>query len=144
MKNLLTQWKTEEENRTKDQLMKNLPINEGDGEENQKIIDIVDEKTFQPGLRTGKEKPRLMEGKKTCLRMDLVDKELGQNKVLCISSGVKLPIVNYHAGSPALSALEKQIFGYLPASSSKTALTQILFCHPFFLTSLSAFLGQYS
>ena len=30
--------------------MKNLPTNEGDGEENQKIIDIVDEKTFQPEL----------------------------------------------------------------------------------------------
>ena len=28
MKNLLTQWETEEENRTKDQSMKNLPTNE--------------------------------------------------------------------------------------------------------------------
>ena len=43
--------------------MKNLPTDEGDEEENQKIIkiDIVNEKTFQPGLRTGKEKPRLVE-----------------------------------------------------------------------------------
>ena len=41
--------------------MKNLPIDERDGEENQKIIDIVNEKTFQPELRTGKEKPRLVE-----------------------------------------------------------------------------------
>ena len=44
-------------------------------EENRKIIDIVDEKTFQPGLRTGKEKPRLMERKglfEACLRRDLV------------------------------------------------------------------------
>ena len=48
MKNLLTQWETEEENRTRDQLIKNLPTDERDGEENQKIIsvDIVDEKTF--------------------------------------------------------------------------------------------------
>ena len=43
--------------------MKNLPTNEGDGEENQKIInvDIVDEKTFQPGLKTRKEKSRVVE-----------------------------------------------------------------------------------
>ena len=43
--------------------MKNLPTNEGNGEENQKIIsvDIVDEKIFQPGLRTGKEKLRVVE-----------------------------------------------------------------------------------
>ena len=43
-KNLLTQWETEEENWTRDQSMKNLPTNEGDGEENQKIIDIINEK----------------------------------------------------------------------------------------------------
>ena len=42
--------------------MKNLPIDEGDGEENRKMSAyIVDEKTFQPGLRTEKEKPRLVE-----------------------------------------------------------------------------------
>ena len=38
LKNLLTQWETEEENRTRDQSMKNLPIDEKDGEENRKII----------------------------------------------------------------------------------------------------------
>ena len=41
--------------------MKNLPISEEDREKNQKIINIVDEKTFQVGLRIGKEKPRVME-----------------------------------------------------------------------------------
>ena len=44
-------------------------------EENQKIIDIVDRKTFQPGLRTEKEKPRLIERKglfEACSRRDLV------------------------------------------------------------------------
>ena len=61
VKNLLTQWETKEENRTKDQLMKNLPTNEGDGDENRKIINIVNEKTFQPGLRTEKQKPRVVE-----------------------------------------------------------------------------------
>ena len=41
--------------------MKNLPANEGDsGGKLKDFIDIVDEKTFQPGLRTGKEKPRMM------------------------------------------------------------------------------------
>ena len=44
----------------------------GTREENRKIIDIVDEKTFQPGLRTGKEKPRLMERGGVCSRRDLV------------------------------------------------------------------------
>ena len=56
------------------------------GEENQKIINIVDEKTSQPGLKTGKEKPRLVEKGGTCLRKDLVGEELGQNKLLCNSS----------------------------------------------------------
>ena len=48
MKNLLTQWKTKEENWTRDQLMKNLPTDEGDGEENGKIISvhIIDEKNL--------------------------------------------------------------------------------------------------
>ena len=38
VKNFLTQWKTEEENQTRDQSIKNLPTDEGDREENQKII----------------------------------------------------------------------------------------------------------
>ena len=46
-------------------------------EENQKIIDIVNKKTFQPGLRTGKEKPRLDERGGTCLRRDLVEERFG-------------------------------------------------------------------
>ena len=48
VKILLTQWETKEENRTRQQLMKNLPTDEGDGEENRNIIsvDIVNEKTF--------------------------------------------------------------------------------------------------
>ena len=48
VKNLLTQWQTREENRITDQLMKNLPTDEKDGEKNWKIIsvDIVDEKNF--------------------------------------------------------------------------------------------------
>ena len=42
--------------------MKNLPTDEGDwGGKPKDRIDIVDEKTFQPRLRTGKEKLRMME-----------------------------------------------------------------------------------
>ena len=58
--------------------MKNLPTDEGDwGGKPKDLIDIVDEKTFQPGLRTGKEKPRLMERGGVCLRRDLDDKGFG-------------------------------------------------------------------
>ena len=38
VENLLTQWEIEEENQTRDQSIKNLPTDKGNGEENQKII----------------------------------------------------------------------------------------------------------
>ena len=65
VKNLPTQLcETEEENRTRESIDEKPPeLNEEMWEKNQKIIDIIDEKTFQPGLRIGKEKPRLMERK---------------------------------------------------------------------------------
>ena len=54
--------------------MKNLPTNEEDWRGKPKdLIDIVDEKTFQPGLRTGKEKPRLVERGGVCSRKDLFE-----------------------------------------------------------------------
>ena len=56
-------------------------------------MNIVDEKTFQPGLRTGKKKPRLVERGGIYSRRDLDNEKLGQNKVLYISSGVKMPMV---------------------------------------------------
>ena len=78
------------------------------GEENRKIIDIVDEKTFQSGLRTGKEKPRLME------RKGLFEEGLGRNKVL-FGFGVELQMAKpSNTGSPTLS--RRQISGYPPAS----------------------------
>ena len=77
-------------------------------EENRKIIDIVDEKTFQPALRTGKEKPRLME------RKDLFEEGLGWNKVL-FGFGFELQMAKLpNTGSPTLSG--RQISGYPPAS----------------------------
>ena len=122
--------------------MKNFLSNEKDRKENQKIIDIVDKKTFQPGLRRGKEKPRLGERGGTCLRRDLVDEGLGQNKIPRSSLEVKLLMVNYHAGSLALSILERQISDYLPASGSRIALTRISLCYLFFVTSLGELLSM--
>ena len=57
---------TGEENRTKKSIdKKSLKLNEEIWEKNQKIIDIVNEKIFQPGLKTEKEKPRFVVRKKT-------------------------------------------------------------------------------
>ena len=128
VKNLLTQWETEEENRTRDQLIKNFPTNEGNVEENQMIIDIIDEKIFQPGLKTGKKKPRLVERGETFLRKDLINEGLGQNKVLCGFLEVEPPMVNYHIGFSALLVLRRQNIGNLPTSGSRSAPTQILPC----------------
>ena len=77
VKNLPTQlWETGEENRTRESIdEKPLELKEQMWEENRKIIDIVNEKTFQPELRTGKKKPRLMERKglfEVCSKKDLV------------------------------------------------------------------------
>ena len=107
--NLLTQWETEEENRTRDQSIKNLLTNEADRKENRKIINIVDEKTFQPGLRTRKEKPRVKKGGTwfgqlgTWIIRDLDDKGLGQNKVLYNSSRVELSMVKLPLQAPQRS-----------------------------------------
>ena len=82
--------------------MKDFLIDERNEKKNRKIIsiDIVDKKTFQPGLRTRKEKPRLVERGKSWLRKNLDDEELGQNKVLYSSSEVKLPIVKLLLQAP--------------------------------------------
>ena len=97
VKNLLTQWEIEEENWTKDQLIKNLLINEGDGEENRKIIsvDIVDKKNILTWTKDWKRKTEIGGKKRDVVWMmrDLNDKGLGQNKVLCSSSEVELPMI---------------------------------------------------
>ena len=63
---------TREENQIRDQLMKNLPTDERDwGGKPKDFINIVDEKTFQPGLRIEKEKSRIMERRGVCSRKDL-------------------------------------------------------------------------
>ena len=86
-----------------------------------------------------------MERRGVCSRRNLDDKELGQSKVLCSSSGVELPMVNYCAGFPALPAPGKQISGYPPASgSSRTTLTRTPPCRLFFVVSsyLARFLAR--
>ena len=45
----------------------------------------------------------------------------------------------HHAGSPALPAPGRQIFGYPPASGSRTALTRIPSCRLFLVASLGVF-----
>ena len=62
VKNLPTQlWETGEENWKWESINeKPLELNVKMWEKNQKIIDIVDEKTCQPQLRTEKKKPRFM------------------------------------------------------------------------------------
>ena len=62
VKTLLTQLReTGEENRTRESIDKKPPeLDIEMCEENRKIIDIVNEKTFQPGLRIRKEKPRFV------------------------------------------------------------------------------------
>ena len=67
---------TGEENRTEDQSMKNFPTNkENWGGKPKDLIDIIDEKTFQPRLRTGKEKPRMMDRGGVCSKKDLFEGE---------------------------------------------------------------------
>ena len=95
VKNLLTQWETEEENRTRDQSMKNLPTDEGDREENRKIIsvDIINEKNLLTWTKDRERKTEIGRKKVHVVQLMRVldDKGLGQNKVMCSSSEVKLP-----------------------------------------------------
>ena len=148
VKNLLTQWETEEENRTRDQSMKNLPTDEGDwGGKPKDLIDIVDEKTFQPGLRTGKEKPRLMERGGVCSRLVRGGTWMIRDLVrirCCVVLQESNCHGNYHAGSPAaLPAPGRQISGYPPASGSRTTLTRIPLCRLFLIAfSLSPHLAR--
>ena len=100
-----------------------------------------DEKTFQPGLRRRKGKPRLVERGGVCSRRNLDDEGLGQNKVFCNSLRVKLQMVNYHASFLTLSMPGRQISGYPLGSSSRTAPTRISPCHLFPFASLGTFLS---
>ena len=85
-----------------------------------------------------------MEGEEVCSKRDLDDKGLGQSKVLCSFSGVKLPMVNYHAGFLALPAPERQISNYPPAfGSRRTTLTWTPPCRLFLVAfSLSPRLAR--
>ena len=70
VKNLPTQlWETEEENRTRESINEKPP--NSIWEENRKIMDIVNEKTFQPRLKTGKKKPGFMMRRRTLVKEGL-------------------------------------------------------------------------
>ena len=99
--------------------------------------------TFYPKLRKEKEKPEVVERGGVCLIKDLVDEGLGQNKVLYSSSGVELPIINYHTGSSTLPVPGRQICGYSPTSGSRTTLTRIPPCCFFLVASLSALCSSF-
>ena len=76
VKNLPTQlwedWGGKPDKRSIDEKLPNQWGRQG-GKPKDYSVDIVNEKTFQPGLKTGKEKPRLVERK----RRGLVDEGLG-------------------------------------------------------------------
>ena len=61
-----------------------------------------------------------MEREGVSLKRNLDDKGLGQNKMLCSFSRVKLPPYKLPRAPP-----ERQISGYLPAYGSRTTLTWI-------------------
>ena len=149
VKNLLTQWETEEENRTRDQSMKNLPTNEGDEEENRKIIRCrYCQWKNLPIWTKDKEGKTENSGEKRNVvwsMRNLDDKGLGQNKVLYNSSGIELPMVKLplqaprhflHQGDRSLATCRLLALG--------TALTRIPPCHLFLVAfSLSLHLARF-
>ena len=70
VKNFLIQlWETKKENRTRKSIEeKPLELDEKMWKEKQKIINIVDGKTFQPGPKTRKKKPRFVMRRETWLK----------------------------------------------------------------------------
>ena len=127
--------------------MKNLPTDEGDGEENWKIIKYryCQWKKLLTWIKDREWKTEIDGKRRDVVRLmrDLDDKRHSQNKVLCSFSRVELPMVNYHTGFLALPALERRISSYPPASDPRTVLTRIspyrLFLVASFGTLLSAF-----
>ena len=63
-------------------------------------------------------------------------KDLVRIRCCKVLSGVELPMVNYHAGSPMLPMSGREISSYLHASGSRTPLTWIFPCCFFFVASL--------
>ena len=112
VKNLLTQWETEEENRTWDQSMKNISTDEGNGEENRKIIKY---KYCQ-----WKNLPTWSKDRERNTEVCGERKNLVKLRYCSVFSGVELPIVKQpNAGSPMLPSPGKQISSYPPASGSR-------------------------
>ena len=140
VKNLPTRWRETEEKNWNKGLIDKKPPNQWEGLERKTKKSWW--KIFQSGLRTEKKKPRIIEKRgvifEAFLKRDLDDKGLGQNKVLYSFSRVKLPMVNYHTGSPTLLTQVRQISGYPPTFGSRITLTRILPCRLFLVASLGA------
>ena len=138
---------TGEENRTRDQSMKNLPAWWG-GDWRGKPKDHKCKYCRWKNLPTwtedkerkteiDRERLRLMERRGICSKKDLDDKGLGQNKVLYSSFRSRTASKQTATtGFPTLSAPGRQISGYSPAFGSKTILTWTLLCCLFFVASL--------
>ena len=97
-------------------------------EENQKIIDIVNEKTFQTGLSTEKEKPRFVVRGRT-----LVKERLGRNKMLFSSQQDQTAngfIYQIQAFQCSLHQRDRSLASYQLLARLKTRLTRIPLCRP--------------
>ena len=95
-------------------------------EENQKIMNIVNEKTFQPRLRTKKEKPRFIMRRET-----LVEKRLGLNKMLFSSQRSQTAngsIYQMQAPQHSLRQVDKSPASCRLLTPLKTKLTWIFPC----------------
>ena len=101
---------TGKENRTWELIdEKTLELDKEMWEENQKTIYIINEKTFQPGLRTEKEKPRFIVRGGTWLEQNTIQFSAGSNcKWFHLPKCRLLDIL----------ALGRQIFRLWPASDS--------------------------
>ena len=126
VKNLLTQWETEEEKQTRDQSIKNLLTDEGDREENRKIIKCryCQWKNLPTWTKDRKEKTEIggERGVVVWSMRDLDDKELGQNSDSSLSP---LPCRLFLFAS-FLSPFSYCLF--LVASSLSPHLAQFLAC----------------
>ena len=119
--------------------MNNLPTDEGDKDKNRKISKYryCGWKNVLTWTKDKEGKTEISgESRNVVWSMrDLDNKGLNQNKVLCSSLRVELPMVNYYTGFPVLFTLGKQIFGYPLTSGSRTVLTWIPPCHFFLIAS---------
>ena len=114
-------------------------------EKNRKIIDIVDKKTFQPRLRTRKEKPRFVVRRET-----LANEGLGWNKLLFSSQRGRIANSSIHQMQDSQRSLHwggRSLVIYQLLALLKIKLTRISSLSPppllpYLMCSIVAFSGQ--